>query len=636
MAVDNISNKLTNDLKYTSQSTKNFDQSKTVQNHFASLLYSVSEESNNKDSGDHDQKTEEKTLKKFDVQKSLKNNLKTTLFESSLSKAKIENSKIIQGKSINKSLVSSVISQENLSRKFSLNNSNETKKDTSTHIEFKLPNSRDQLNKTSDSFNLAKEKLKTTDNRAEKIPENEGIEDVVIAYDEFQIESKQDQELPVSNDTSIFISQLQTPQAQRILEINIDEQNLNNQEDNIEKEYNKEELKDTYSKFSLQKDYFKKDIDQEILEKIEFNPQERSIVHQDSRSFEAEEPISIAPNLIDQNKLVKLEKDEIISESKEIEINDLVAFNPEAQNLDISAQAPSIKNEIPLDLLAKKQLVGDTNEEFTHELQKELLETSQKIESLSRNDNEKINQDNANTKNQNQFDSEQFDSQEGQKNLAEADNFKKSEFRPEINKSPLESESSNLSMGEKVSSNEYTNILGLRDLSNLAELKFAIKNEGNEQNLTSPLHKQLSIWIREAAITGKQTMNVTLTPEALGRLDIQLDIDQGNIKTIKILVHKAESLEMINNDSQNLRILEQAIKEISGAEDAKLTFDLKGQNGGSAYQDDASQYQGSQNLENHNSKSYEVLKSFTNYSSDVIVSSEYEEDSANISVNIEV
>lgn len=632
MTVDNISNKLTNDLKYSSQSTKTFNQSKPEQNNFASHLYSVSDESKNKDSGDHYQKTDEKTLNKFDIQNSLKNNLKISIFESSLSKAKLENSKIFEGKPINKSLVSSVISQENVSRKFTLNSSNETKKDTSTHNEFKLPNSRDHTNKTSESFNSAKERLTSAENLEGKIQEDVVAEDVATDYEEFQIESKQEQELPVLNDPSILFSQRQTPQAQKIPEVNIEEQDQNNQGDNIEKE----ELKDPDSKFLAEGDYSTKAIDEEILEGVDFNPNESSLDHPESRSFEEREPIILAPNLIHQNKLVEIEKDEITSESKEIEINDLVVFNPEAQNLDISSQTPSIKNEIPSDLLFKKQQVGEANEEFVPELQKEISQALQKIESLSGNDNEKINQDNSNIKNQSQFDSEQFDNQEGQKNLAEADNFKKSEFRPEINKSPIESESANLSMAEKVSSSEYTNILGLADLSNSAALKFAIKNEGNEQNLTSPLHKQLSIWIREAAITGKHTMNVTLTPETLGRLDIQLDIDQGNIKTIKILVHKAESLEMINNDSQNLRILEQAIKEISGAEDAKLTFDLKGQNGENAYQDNASQNQESQNLQNSNSKSYDVLKPFTNYSSDVIVSSEYEEDLTNISVNIEI
>lgn len=108
----------------------------------------------------------------------------------------------------------------------------------------------------------------------------------------------------------------------------------------------------------------------------------------------------------------------------------------------------------------------------------------------------------------------------------------------------------------------------LRDLST-GNIKFAEVMNGREMMQTPA--EQISISVREAIASGKQTMTISLTPENLGAVEIKLDISNGTVKDIRITAHKMETLDAIIKDSV---ILEQTVREILKSE-ADLSFSYR-------------------------------------------------------------
>ncbi len=114
-----------------------------------------------------------------------------------------------------------------------------------------------------------------------------------------------------------------------------------------------------------------------------------------------------------------------------------------------------------------------------------------------------------------------------------------------------------------------------RDLA-AGNIKFA-EVTSESHSLPTPA-EQISVNIREAVITGKQTMTISLTPEHLGAVEIKLDISNGSVKDIRITAHNIETLDAIIKDSV---ILEQTVREILKSEsDLSFSYRHESDNGG--------------------------------------------------------
>ena len=88
------------------------------------------------------------------------------------------------------------------------------------------------------------------------------------------------------------------------------------------------------------------------------------------------------------------------------------------------------------------------------------------------------------------------------------------------------------------------------------------------------------------AVNGKR-ITITLAPESLGRVEVELTIKAGNITAIEIKTVKPETLHMLEKNSQ---MLHDALKEVTSGSDASLSFNLKeGNHDGSQQQQNAKQ-----------------------------------------------
>jgi flagellar hook-length control protein FliK len=97
----------------------------------------------------------------------------------------------------------------------------------------------------------------------------------------------------------------------------------------------------------------------------------------------------------------------------------------------------------------------------------------------------------------------------------------------------------------------------------------------------------LPVEIASRAIAGKRQFEIRLDPPELGRVDIKVDIDKNGNATTRLVVDKAETLDLLKRDSQQLeRALQQAGLKTS---DNGLEFSLRQQ---SARSDDQGSFKG--------------------------------------------
>ncbi len=115
--------------------------------------------------------------------------------------------------------------------------------------------------------------------------------------------------------------------------------------------------------------------------------------------------------------------------------------------------------------------------------------------------------------------------------------------------------------------NFSTNI-NIKDLAS-SNIKFASAPVSQERPVE--LHNQISISIEKALNEGVRKIQVSLHPESLGKLNIELNLDNDIITGIKFIAQKHETLESIKADRI---LLEQVIKDITKGGDASLSFSL--------------------------------------------------------------
>ncbi|AMN44291.1 flagellar hook-length control protein FliK [Rhodoplanes sp. Z2-YC6860] len=97
----------------------------------------------------------------------------------------------------------------------------------------------------------------------------------------------------------------------------------------------------------------------------------------------------------------------------------------------------------------------------------------------------------------------------------------------------------------------------------------------------------LPVEIASRAVAGKRQFEIRLDPPELGRVDVKVDIDKNGNATTRLVVDKAETLDLLKRDSQQLeRALQQAGLKTS---DNGLEFSLRQQ---SAQSDDQGSFKG--------------------------------------------
>jgi len=93
---------------------------------------------------------------------------------------------------------------------------------------------------------------------------------------------------------------------------------------------------------------------------------------------------------------------------------------------------------------------------------------------------------------------------------------------------------------------------GLEDITSISnQLKAAVQNIG--------------------AVNGKR-ITITLAPESLGRIEVELTVKAGNITAIEIKAVKPETLHILEKNAQ---MLHDTLKEVTSGNDASLSFNLK-------------------------------------------------------------
>ncbi len=85
----------------------------------------------------------------------------------------------------------------------------------------------------------------------------------------------------------------------------------------------------------------------------------------------------------------------------------------------------------------------------------------------------------------------------------------------------------------------------------------------------------VAIEIATQALAGKNRFEIRLDPPELGRIDVRLDVDKDGNVTSKLIVERAETLDLLRRDAQQLeRALQQAGLKTS---DSALQFSLRDQ-----------------------------------------------------------
>ena len=70
-----------------------------------------------------------------------------------------------------------------------------------------------------------------------------------------------------------------------------------------------------------------------------------------------------------------------------------------------------------------------------------------------------------------------------------------------------------------------------------------------------------------------KSITITLTPESLGRVEIEVNVKAGNISTIEIKASRPETLQLLET---NAKILQETLKEVSAGNNASLGFGFLG------------------------------------------------------------
>ena len=88
--------------------------------------------------------------------------------------------------------------------------------------------------------------------------------------------------------------------------------------------------------------------------------------------------------------------------------------------------------------------------------------------------------------------------------------------------------------------------------------------------------EQVAVQIRSSLKSGQDMIRVKLNPEALGHVEVRMEVAQDGKVTALVTAEKPETLDLLRQDS---RSLERALQEAGlKADSGSLSFDLKGGN----------------------------------------------------------
>lgn len=149
----------------------------------------------------------------------------------------------------------------------------------------------------------------------------------------------------------------------------------------------------------------------------------------------------------------------------------------------------------------------------------------------------------------------------------ESENFLKN-FRAEKDKTLIETP-----ISEEISLDELTQPSDLKFIERPIE-RSNLNRVEIKSDIQKPPHEQINFAIKKSMETGTHKISVKLYPEALGRVDIDIQITKNQIKDIKITVEKQMALqELIKEASQ----IEKMVTEIGKSSDINLSFNLRQQ-----------------------------------------------------------
>ncbi|MBV6634235.1 MAG: flagellar hook-length control protein FliK, partial [Alphaproteobacteria bacterium] len=94
--------------------------------------------------------------------------------------------------------------------------------------------------------------------------------------------------------------------------------------------------------------------------------------------------------------------------------------------------------------------------------------------------------------------------------------------------------------------------------TNQANFQSLVANTTPSRAPMSPATMQVSLQVSQAAKAGQSQLRIQLSPAELGTIDVELNFDGDGNVTGKLIAEKAETLDMLRNDS---RTLEKALQD---------------------------------------------------------------------------
>ena len=116
------------------------------------------------------------------------------------------------------------------------------------------------------------------------------------------------------------------------------------------------------------------------------------------------------------------------------------------------------------------------------------------------------------------------------------------------------------------------------------------------------INQQISIKIQQAIIQEQDTIQFTLNPRSLGRIEVQLDIARDNHIAATIVVERQETLDLLKSDQRQLLEALQAIGFDLGANDLQFNLGQSNQQQENIFKDLFSENQEKQQIEDNNSQ----------------------------------
>ena len=92
---------------------------------------------------------------------------------------------------------------------------------------------------------------------------------------------------------------------------------------------------------------------------------------------------------------------------------------------------------------------------------------------------------------------------------------------------------------------------------------------------------QISLAVKAGLQNGKKEISLSMYPETLGSVDVEIEFNKDQVVSIKIFAEKPETLKILIKD---IATLEKSLAEVVKADDASLSFNLKDGQNGNEYQ----------------------------------------------------